>query len=278
MDSPEFPTTFVKRKKVFSSLKRKICCDVHYFGFLHDDIIFGIFFSGYLGYSYRQLYSYLLICKHFQEIGSKRIGLLEIFENFDEKNLLSLCSTMQLSSIVYLKINYNNTEFTPATISSILLWKQSLKGISFRGSMINDQDLVQLLTEFSSSSSSSSSSYLSDIINSQSDATIPNLVSLDLSKDSRSNSSLISDTAIISLIAYKEMKWLSLSVTGITDYSISLICSNMKKLYYLNIAGCYKITDDAFEYIKTTSLKYLNISNCRTLTSKSLQIMFKNEK
>jgi hypothetical protein len=191
---------------------------------------------------------------------------------------------MQLSSIVYLKINYNNTEFTPSTISSILSWKKSLKGISFRGSMIDDQDLVQLLTEPSSSSSSmvmspvSSSSSSSPNLNSQCKAVIPNLVSLDLSKDSRSKASLISDTAIQSLVAYKELKWLSLSVTGITDYAISLICSNMKKLYYLNIAGCFKITDDAFDFIKTTSLKYLNISNCRTLTNKSLQKMFSNGK
>lgn len=238
------------------------------FPLLSDDLLFGILFSGYLGYSYKDLFHYKMISKRIWYLGRRRIGLLELDGNDMERVLQLMADERGLSKVVSLKVNFSNVEFTPGIVKNILTWKSSLKNISFRGSMIDDVSLLQLLSpEFVQLMDENEGKENALTNNSLVDqpCPFPHLVSLDLSKDTKAKSHLINDTGLSMLTHYPNLLWISLAYTNITDQTIALICSSLVQLKHLNIQGCYGVTNASGGYLRQTSLLRLDVSNCPLL-------------
>ncbi len=238
------------------------------FPLLSDDLLFGILFSGYLGYSYKDLFHYKMISKRIWYLGRRRIGLLELDGNDMERILQLMTDERGLSKVVSLKVNFSSVQFTQGMVKNILAWKTSHKNLSFRGSMMDDVCLLQLLSpEFAQLMDENEGKENALNTNSRVDqpSPFPHLVSLDLSKDTKAKSHLISDAGLSMLTHYPNLLWISLAYTNITDQTIALICSSLIQLKHLNIQGCYGVTNASGGYLRQTSLLRLDVSNCPLL-------------
>lgn len=113
---------------------------------------------------------------------------------------------------------------------------------------------------------------------------------LDLSGSSNS----ITDEAIQMIFRYQvKLKHLNLDccakisdsgITGLSEHSETGNCqnyvpytlNNLKKLKYLNIAGCYQITDKSFVHaFDLPELKEINLSRCHNITEEGVVLMCK---
>jgi hypothetical protein len=247
--------------------------DECYFTSLKDDLVFGILYSGYLGYGYEVMSSYFHICKYLYEIGCQRIGMVSSGHSFSELHLAKI----PLKNIVYLRIFHLDRPFSNDTIDLILSkWKHSLRGLSFRGTMLTTEELLRLLTPITNETVDYDA--VQEQLRQQRQQYIPNLISLDLSKDSLSKASLINDLGVSFLRNYHKLRWLSLAGTDILNVSIKFLSEHMKQLSYLNISYCRHLSDRCSSYLKEMSVKSLNISGCPDLSSESLRVLLANRR
>jgi hypothetical protein len=248
--------------------------DECYFTSLKDDLVFGILYSGYLGYSYEGLSSYFRICKYFYEIGCQRIGMVSSGQSFSELQLAKI----PLKNVVYLRIFHLDRPFSNNDTIEVILskWKHSLRGLSFRGTMLTTEELLRLLTPITNETVDYDA--VQEQLRQQPQQHIPNLISLDLSKDTLSKASLINDLGVSFLRNYHNLRWLSLAGTGIQNVSIKFLSEHTKQLSSLNISYCRQLSDRCSSYLKEMSVKALNISGCPDLSSESLRVLFANRR
>jgi hypothetical protein len=222
------------------------------FSDLSDDFIFGIAFSGYLGYAWRDVMNFMAVCKRFRKIGFRYIGIFLCRETQQVYNLPTLFA--HFTNIVYFNASFFS--FVDKTIlDSMNHWKNSLKGLNFRGSSINSEELEHLFrsneVEFSQ-----------------------NLVALDVSKDLREKRDAVTDRGLTIIAKFSSLRWLNVACTNITDLTVLAITEHLHLLEYLNLQACPLITNNGVKAIQQLPLKSLDISCCVLLSAPLLNVLF----
>lgn len=218
---------------------------------LSDDFIFGIAFSGYLGYAWRDVMNFMTVCKRFRNIGFKYIGMFICRETQQIQDLPTLFS--HFSSIVYFNASFF-TFIDKTILDSMQHWKNSLKGLNFRGSSINSEELQYLFRS--------------------NEELLQNLVSLDISKDARNKRDAITDHGLAYIPKLSSLKWLNVACTNITDATLLSITGHLHHLEYLNLQACPLITNNGVKTLQQLPLRSLDISGCLLLSAAIFKTLF----
>jgi hypothetical protein len=212
---------------------------------LDDDILFGIFFSGYLGYEWRQLKEVALTCRTFFSIASERIGKLVIDEITNPDFYLQSCAKI-LKRVTFLDVAFSTLQYSTESLQSIGQWTSSLRGVTFRNTSISDIQL-QMMQDFANGCPL-------------------NLLSLDLSKGKTSARTEITDLGLQTFSRCRQLKWLNLSMTNISNDGLRIISHSFPNLELLGIQCCSEITDAGIQWLCQLPLSFLDISGCLHLT------------
>jgi hypothetical protein len=206
---------------------------------MSDDVLFGILYSGYIGFDWHTLRKVVMTCKTFYRLGCRRIAKLVLKE---EENVIDI--TKQLSGLVFIDFGYNsNKDWAPHTFAALRHSFNSLRSLILRGTLVSDRAMDCILD-------------LQKEIN---------LYSLDLSKSISFTRSLISDRALLAFQFCHQMRWLNLSMTNITDDSMQLISTSFPRLELLGLQCCPRITNRGIDHLNNLPLKFLDIIGCSSL-------------
>jgi hypothetical protein len=233
---------------------------------LSDDLIFGIAFTGYLGFTLKSIQSLLLTCKQLHRISRYQVGLFQYHESFTEEQWeIILKSLQQFISVSCVDLSYSRSDpwSTVGLFENLKRWSSTLYGLNFKDTLIDDLDLKQLAIASSEN-------------NAQENIKFNQLRFLDLSKVRRDDRTLITDEGMSHFLHCRQMKWLNLGMTDITDAMIEQIVMYMPYLEYLSIPSCHKLTNACLHHLKKLSLVVLDISFCKGLTLDAFQILFGN--
>lgn len=231
---------------------------------LMEDMLIGIFFSGYLGFDWLQLKEYALINKRFFNLARQNVRKLTIPVALSQNYCQNISTILQ--NVVYLDFDLSNGAhylYSPETNVALARWCHSLKSIIFRGVDVVDDDVRKIMV-------------LAEKINPTKPLTP---ISLDLSKDKVSNRPMISDVALENFISSKafqgdQLRWLNLSMTNISDHGLRLIVSAFPRLDVLGIQCCPRITNTGLSQLSSMSLSFLDFSGCASLTKEAIINVF----
>ncbi len=279
---------------------------------LSEDLIFGIAFSGYLGFTVKSIVKILLTCRQLYRIGRYQVGIFQFHDQFTQQQWSTISKALrQFDSVSCMDFSYSHSERLPLSIlKNLTRWSTTLFGLNFKDTLINDADLKSLTTfdDFEmihkqtneealmnhsryASSSLTTLESLDVTMDLESDEAIssssrethkvmvsqvnyPQLRFLDLSKVKRIDRTLITDEALTPFLRCNKLKWLNLGMTDITNAGIEKIVQAMPHLEYLSIPYCHKLTDDCLHHIKQLPLVVLDITFCRGLTLNAFTILF----
>lgn len=256
---------------------------------LSEDLIFGIAFSGYLGFNWQSMRNILLTSKTLYIIGQRQVGLISFNDDLLEDSFLTTMRTLRNVSCI--NIPYMPYTMTSEVMTYMSTFYRTLHGLNLRGTEVDDVALLKLLQCHplvqqrqaspvdSSSPPSSSSSLLSpdDIDKLSIGDPFPKLRFLDLSKSHSTQRPLITDLGLRTFQSCTGIRWLSLGMTSITDSTIEWICNSMKSLENLSIPLCHGITDKCCHVLRQTKLVVLDITFCKGLTNAAIAILFENK-
>ena len=252
---------------------------------MSEDLIFGIAFSGYLGFTWDSMQNVLLTSKQLYLIGQRQIGLISC--NEDDKSTDAFLTMMRTChNVSCVNIPYMPFHLSVEVMTSIGGWYRTLHGLNLRGTTVTDEQLQilmqnhPLLLQASSLSSSdhavdsSSSLSLRNVDPIPSINLFPQLRFLDLSKSTSEQRPFITDVALQPFRYCTGLKWLNLGMTSITNESIRFICKNMKSLENLSIPLCHGITNDCCIDLRELKLVVLDITYCKNLNRHCIPILF----
>ncbi len=280
---------------------------------LSEDLIFGIAFSGYLGFTVKSIVKILLTCRQLYRIGRYQVGIFQFHDQFTQHQWCTISKALgQFDSVSCMDFSYSHSERLPSSIlKNLTRWSTTLFGLNFKDTLISDADL-KFLTSFddfemihedqtneeslknhsiSASSSLTTLESLDVTMDLETDEAIscssretqkiivsqvqyPQLRFLDLSKVKRIDRTLITDEALTPFLRCNQMKWLNLGMTDITNAGIEKIVKAMPHLEYLSIPYCHRLTDHCLYHIKQLPLVVLDITFCRGLTLNAFTILF----
>jgi len=223
---------------------------------LSDDLIFGIAFSGYLGYYWRDMIFFMSVCTRFHTIGLKYISTFMIPMNFQEQKLTF--HDFQSISTRFLNIVYFDTSFSSAYITTELvtsclsLWKSTLRGLNFRATNITSNSLKEIFSD--------------DHPDNQ--MMMEQILSLDVSKETIVKRLQIVDEGLLEIFTlFNGLRWLNLAGTGITDKTLLILSSSCLQLQHLNLQCCTMTTNEGIKSLACLSLQTLDISCCSQLSA-----------
>mmetsp|Transcript_34843 Transcript_34843/g.33145 ORF Transcript_34843/g.33145 Transcript_34843/m.33145 type:complete len:352 (+) Transcript_34843:65-1120(+) len=213
--------------------------DTSAFGTLSDCVIEGILFTGYIEKT--SVLGLLTISHRIHKIGNNAIRYLDLRSLNKISNSIVKIPKVAIN-LMSLDLSYSQLDES-FTGSELTCLQSSLRGLSLRGTSVGDNCLESLskLTE---------------------------LIYLDISKSQKSQVKNITDIGVKKLCTLKNLNWLSVGWTSITDSSIHSICQNLTKLQHLGISFCYLITNACFTEIQKLKLITLDVSSCKKLSNK----------
>lgn len=207
---------------------------------MSDDVLFGILYSGYVGFDWHTLRNVVMTCKVFYRLGCRRVAKLVLKEDENIEDI-----SKHMSGLVFVDFRYNsNKSFAQHTFAALRHSIASLRSLILRGTAADDSSMNCILD-------------LRDQLN---------LYSLDLSKSISTTRSLITDRALIAFQSCHNMRWLNLSMTNITDESMQLISTSFVHLELLGLQCCPRITNHGIDHLRNLPLKFVDIIGCSSLT------------
>lgn len=220
---------------------------------LSDDTLFGIFFSGYLGFEWRHLKEIALVNKAFLHVARATVGKVGLNYTRDSDSYVINLATL-LSKVTFFDASFATLSYPAETMSALSKWRTTLKSLNLRGTQVSDASL-QLLKEICL------------------DKPLK-LISLDLSQSKAADRSLITDTALTTFSASSQLRWLNLSMTDISNAGIVIIVSSFPHLQLLGLQCCRLLTNEGLVPLRSLSLTFLDISGCQQLTKAVIPTLF----
>lgn len=220
---------------------------------LSDDTLFGIFFSGYLGFEWRHLKEIALVNKAFLHVARATVGKVGLNYTCDSDSFVINLATL-LSKVTFFDASFATLSYPAETMSALSKWRTTLKSLNLRGTQVSDASL-QVLKEKCF------------------DRPLK-LISLDLSQSKAADRRLITDTALTTFSASSQLRWLNLSMTDISNTGIVTIVSSFPHLQLLGLQCCRLLTNEGLVPLRSLSLTFLDISGCQQLTKAVIPTLF----
>ena len=221
---------------------------IDYTANLTDDVIGFIFFSsGFISTYWRSLLACCLVNKRICKLGQRCIFRVSAEAN-SQCHSAWLCHTLpqMVYNLSVLKLDYtfpSEGDFPTEFGERAACMAKSLTLLSCRGTALHDAALQSICKH------------------------LPALAFLDISKSSRALAHLITDVGGEGLSGLRNLGWLNLSMTRITDRTIAVLTDHAQTLRHLGLECCTLLTDACFGSLERMRLETLDVSSCALLTN-----------
>lgn len=226
---------------------------------LSDELLYGILYSGYLGFDWNSLKNVVLSCPRLAQIGYERCQYVKLskYAMGCTSYIPGLSSTLKRVQYLDMGLVSSSITLTACACEAITKWSNTMRALDLRYVQITDDQLKMICKEMSK------------------------LQYLNLARSQRS-SVLITDESGKFIRYLTNLQYLNLSNTGITDVTIASLVDDQSQsvsrplnLQYLLLDGCNALTDSALQSISTiTTLTHLDISSNNNFTAHGFLLAF----